>query len=185
MTPAFKTSLATALALTLLTGASLAQSAPEQPPVPDEEQLADYGDGGWHGKRHGHHGRHGGKGRHMMIVDVNSDGIIGEDEAARLADHAFTRMDDDRDGALSESEFVSGPRHGKRWWRGWFSADEAVAVEKVRKDKFAALDTDKNASLSKLEFFAEAKQMLAAADAGKDGKVTPWEFRAAMTGRHP
>ena len=48
-----------------------------------------------------------------------------------------------------------------------------LPVEKVRKDKFATLDTNKDASLDKAEFFAEAKAKLAAADTDKDGKVTP------------
>ena len=66
----------------------------------------------------------------------------------------------------------------KGGWFNWGNSAEAAAVLKVRTDKFAALDTDKNASVSKAEFFVDAKAKLAAADTDKDGKVTPWEFRA-------
>lgn len=155
----------------------------------------DYGRGGY-GKGWGHHGgrggqrmgwgdhgpdgpgRHGG-GRMMRLIDVNGDGVINDDEASSLADFAFMRMDSDRDGAASEAEFTEpgGPGRFGGWLR-WLGKDEAEAVLKVRKDKFAALDADKNGSLSKTEFFADAKAKLAAADADKDGKVTPWEFRA-------
>ncbi len=140
--------------------------------------------GGRHGGKHagmGGHGRHGG-GRMMRVIDANADGVINDDEAASLADFAFMHMDRDRDGAVSEAEFSErrGPgRHGGGWF-SWLGKDEAEAVLKVRKDKFAALDADKNGSLSKTEFFADAKTKLAAADADKDGKVTPWEFRASV-----
>lgn len=150
------------------------------------------GDGegwGW-GRRHGghmgmgHRGKHGGhhRGPHgirmTMIIDANADGVIGADEAASLAEGMFTRLDQNRDEMLDEAEFTTHPGHGG--WRGWFGADaaEVEAVLKVRKDRFAALDTSKDGKLSKVEVFAEMQQKLASADADKDGKVTPWEFRA-------
>jgi uncharacterized low-complexity protein len=137
----------------------------------------------WRGDRRDGHGRHNGE-RHMMrIIDVNADGIINDDEAASLADFAFMRMDQDRDGTLSTAEFTEmrGFGRGDGFARGWFNwggKEEADAVLKVRKDKFTSLDADKNGSVSKAEFFADAKTKLAAADTDKDGKVTPWEFRA-------
>jgi Ca2+-binding EF-hand superfamily protein len=120
----------------------------------------------------------------MRIIDANADGAINDDEAASMADFAFMRMDRDRDGAVSEAEFTQhrgpGGHGGRGGWFRWLAKDEAEAVLKVRKDKFAALDADKNGNLSKTEFFAEAKAKLAAADTDKDGKVTPWEFRASV-----
>ena len=118
----------------------------------------------------------------MRIIDANADGVINDDEAASLADFAFMRMDRDRDGAVNEAEFTEARGPGRRdggWFR-WLAKDEADAVLKLRKDKFTALDADKNGNLSKTEFFADAKAKLAAADADKDGKVTPWEFRASV-----
>ncbi len=131
-----------------------------------------------HGMGEGHGGKHGGGKHGMRMIDANNDGVIGEDEAASMADHAFMRMDDDGDGKITEAEFISG-RHGKRG--GWFNwnSDEKAAIEKLRKDKFASLDANKDASVDKAEFFAEAKAKLAAADLDKDGKVTPWEFRSS------
>ncbi len=180
-----KLSIASALMLSAAFGVASAQQANEASPATSLEETNDQmADGmGRHGGRHGgkhgggegHHGKHGG-GRGMHMIDVNNDGVIGEDEAASMADHAFMRMDDDRDGKVTEAEFLQGPgRH-----RGWFNwnSDEKAAVEKVRADKFATLDANKDKSLDKPEFFAEAKSKLAAADTDKDGKVTPWEFRA-------
>jgi EF hand len=170
-----KISLATALILGTSFGLASAQQTGSQPNV----QIADNSDGqddgfGDHGGRHGGH-----RGGHHMqrMIDTNNDGVIGEDEAASLADGAFNHMDQDQSGTLSEAEYSAGPR-GHRGWFSWNSA-ETAAVLKVRKDKFVSLDTDKNATLSKAEFFAGAKSQLAAADTNKDGKVSPWEFRAS------
>lgn len=169
----FKTLAASAAVLMTLAATPLL--AQEQPPAPQGE-MHDQG-GGWWGKGHGHGKNHGeGRGgRGMRMIDANSDGMIGADEAAAMADRMFMRMDEDRDGSLTEAEYSTPPR-GKRWF-GWGQA-EADAVLKVRKEKFAALDTVKDGKLSKAEFFVESQQMFASADTDKDGKVTPWEFRA-------
>ena len=152
----------------------------------DGDSADNGGDDGYNGRMGRGHGRHGMM-RGGMMLDANNDGVIGEEEAATLADRFFMRLDDNNDGTLSEAEFTTRGGRGEHrgmhrgmGWRAWFglSQDEADAVAKVRKDKFAALDTDKNASLSKAEFFADAKTRLAALDSDKDGKVTVWEFRA-------
>ena len=182
-----KLSIASALMLSAAFGVAAAQQTNETPPTPGVEQADDdmgegmdqrMGEGrgmGHHGGKH-HGGKHG-RGRGMQMIDVNNDGVIGEDEAAALADRAFMRMDDDRDGKVTEAEFISGPRGKRGGWFNW-NSDEKAAVEKVRKDKFTSLDANKDGSLDKTEFFVEAKAKLAAADTDKDGKVSPWEFRA-------
>jgi hypothetical protein len=137
-----------------------------------------------HGGRHGggefsHMERGGGHGKHgMRMIDTNGDGVIGDDEAAALADMAYMHMDADRDGNVTEVEFVAGPRKHKRWFGA--GSEDTAAIEKTRKERFVTLDLDKNAKLTKTEFFADAKAKLVAADADKDGKVTPWEFRAGV-----
>ncbi len=173
-----KLSVASALMLSAAFSVASAQQANDAPPPPGMEQAdGDMGQGRGMERRGGKH--HGGKhGRGMQMIDANNDGVIGEDEAAALADHAFMRMDDDRDGKVTEAEFISGPKGKRGGWFNW-NSDEKAAVEKVRKDKFAILDTNKDASLDKAEFFADAKAKLAAADTDKDGKVSPWEFRAS------
>jgi EF hand len=175
-----KLSIASALMLSAAFGVSQAQQANDAPPAPGVEQVDSDDMGqrdGRHGEgrgKHGGHGRHGGRG--MQMIDANNDGVVGADEAASMAEFAFHRMDDDRDGKVTEAEFTAGPR-GHNGWFNW-NSDEKAAVEKVRKDKFAILDANKDAGLDKAEFFADAQAKLAAADTDKDGKVTPWEFRA-------
>ncbi len=185
MNTILKLTLASALMFSAAIGVAKAQQATDAPSPPaGNEQMdggPDDGQQGWghHGRKHG--GRHGGgRGGHQKLIDVNADGIISDDEAAVLADHAFDRMDQNDDASLNEAEFttIGGGRGHRGGWFSWGNSDEAAAVLKVRKDKFAALDTDKNAAISKVEFFADAKAKLAAADTDKDGKVSPWEFRA-------
>ena len=178
------------VALAVLAGTAaipaMAQSADN---ADDQMQMAGQGlddgpdDGDMRHRRKGRHGGHHGErqggrdgGPRMMMIDANADGTIGEDEAAALADQMFMHHDQNQNCSLTEAEFTTPPHRGG--WFNWGNSDEAAAVLKVRKDKFAAFDTDKNGSVTKAEFFVEAKARLAAADTDKDGKVTPWEFRA-------
>lgn len=165
----FKLTFASALMLGVATGVAHSQEADGAPPADGIEEMEGLG-----GHHKGGHYKRGGRHK-MQIIDANADGVIGEDEAAAVAERHFMHMDRDRDGQLTEAEFTAPPHRG----RGWFNwgGEEAAAVVKVRKDKFAALDTDKNGNVTKLEFFADAKQRLASADTDKDGKVSPWEYR--------
>jgi hypothetical protein len=177
--------IAAVLGLTPMIAPALAQTAepePNQQLAPDQEmgdealdQMAEIHGPGKHGRHH--EGRRGA--RMMRMIDANADGVIGEDEAAAMADRIFMRMDQNSDSTLDKAEYAT-PRHrrGMRAWLG-FGAEEVAAVQKVREEKFATLDADKDGKLIKVEFFAEAKTKFASADADKDGKVTPWEFRAA------
>jgi hypothetical protein len=177
------TTLKLALASTLLAGTvgfATAQTADQPPPPQDEMMMADRGGdrdghGGWHrGRGHGERG-----GRMMRMIDANGDGFIGDDEAAAMADRVYMRLDQNNDGSVDKAEFATPHRRGGiRAWFG-FGADELAAVQKVREEKFATQDADKDGKLTKAEFFADAKARLAAADTDKDGKVSPWEFRAA------
>jgi hypothetical protein len=134
----------------------------------------DAGDGGQH------HRRHGRGGDHMQILDSNGDGFIGADEAAAGADSAFSRLDQNGDRLISESDFTTPHAH-QHWWSVSFSGSndaDAAAVLKAKKDQFASLDADKNGTVSHAEFMANAQKRYELADAKKDGKVSPWAFRA-------
>ncbi len=161
-----------AAALALIVATVVPALAQDSTGQNDTMQMADRGNG------EGHRGGHGKGGRHMQIVDANGDGVIGDDEAATLADHAFNRIDSDGSGDVSVDEFstVRGEGHG---WRNWFGsgAQNDAAVDGL-KAKFATLDADKDGKLTKGEFLADAKARFTAADTDKDGKVSPWEFRA-------
>jgi hypothetical protein len=154
---------------------SMAVSAQTAEQPQPQQQMQNRGDNDrGHG---GHHDGQRGKGRHMMMLDANSDGVIGDDEAASLAERVFNRMDRDNNGEISEAEFTTVRQRGG-WWR-WFGVQDE-AISDAMKVKFAAIDTDRNASVNKAEFLADAKTRYMAADADKDGKVTPWELRGQM-----
>jgi hypothetical protein len=201
MTTISKYAVSTAVLLTLGAGLAFAQQAPAPtPPVPDatsdSAQVADAGpqncmdgegmgdQGRRHGRRHGgdmcgegrggHHG-HGGKGR-GMILDTNADGFIGPDEAAAVADAIFMRIDQNRDNVIDETEATSLPqRHG---WRAWFGGSAPADVTAKLKTAFTERDADKDGKVTKVEFMNFAQGKYASLDTAKDGKVTPWAFRA-------
>lgn len=156
---------------------------------PDDQMMADRGGHGMHGDhrgggRHRHGGMEGMEGMEGMgrmgrmgggrMIDTNGDNVIGDSEAAALADRGFMRLDRDGNGELDEAEFttVRGKRGG--WWK-WSQAQDEGITDGL-KAKFATLDADKNAKVSKAEFMNDAQTRFAAADINKDGKVTAWEF---------
>jgi EF hand len=171
------TSLAFAAFMGAATVAAFAQQSPQpqQPPEPQQQQMGEPGQQMEFRHHHGK-GRHGPGGPGRMMIDANADNVIGDDEAASVADFEFMRLDRDRSNSIEEAEFTARRGPGG-WWRQWTQAQDQGVTDGL-KAKFAALDADKNGGVSKAEYFAEAKSRLAAADADKDGKVTPWEFRA-------
>ncbi len=158
-------------ALAVLVGAAiipaLAQTTtppPAPPPAAEQQdeqemdQMADTQGHGHHRKRHhgmggeemGRHGmgghgmgKHGGPGR---MIDANGDNIIGDSEAAVMADQGFMRLDRDQSGDVDESEFTTVRKRGG-WWN-WSGAQAEGATEGL-KAKFATLDADKNSKVSK------------------------------------
>jgi EF hand len=197
-----KFAVSSAVLMTLATGLAFAQqNAAPTPPAPsattdagsDNGPVADNGphdcmggEGmGDHGRRHGRsrgddmcrEGRGGHRGmRHTMIIDSNGDGFIGPDEAASIADAMFTRIDQNHDNVIDESEVTAmADRHG---WRAWFGGATPADVTAKLKQAFAERDADKDGKVTKLEFMTFAQSRYASLDTAKDGKVSPWAFRA-------
>ncbi len=113
---------------------------------------------------------------HMANIDSDGDGLIGDGEAAAMAEAAFSFMDGDGDGQLSDEEFLNG-HMGWRWGRA-LNRERQKVMQDFRKTRFIEMDADKNSKVSQAEFMASAKLRFQAADSDKDGKVTPWEFHA-------
>ena len=192
-----KYALSTALMLSLASDLAYAQQANTSPTPPaaadqaNANQGPDCGpdagqnddmlqcDGGRGGRHHGrHHDMRGeGRGRHgMMIIDANADGFIGPDEAAALAEGMFMRVDRNHDGAIDEAEATQGP--GQHGWRAWLGQKQADDITAKLKAAFAERDADKDGKVTKQEFMNFAQGKYAALDTAKDGKVSPWAFRA-------
>ncbi|HCL66152.1 MAG TPA: hypothetical protein DIC56_15215 [Rhizobium sp.] len=114
-----------------------------------------------------------GRGR-FPIVDADENGVVSAEEAASAAEEVFAAMDADDNGELTLEEYMTvrmGPQNG-------WNKERQAAREKDKSDRFATMDADKNDSVSQAEFMASSKGRFEGADADKDGKVTPWEWRS-------
>ena len=110
----------------------------------------------------------------MRPIDLNNDGVIGDDEAAAQVEAVFAVMDADDDGEITEEEYMavrmgSGARH---------NGARQKAMQDRKQERFVAMDPDRNGKVTQAEFIAAGKTRFLEADSDKDGKVTPWEFRA-------
>lgn len=175
--------LGTALAVALAVGPAAAQSYGDgpgwfpwsQPGWGDPDRG--WGPGGMMGWRGSDRMMGGwmdapGRGR-FTSVDENQDGAVSAEEAASATDRVFTAMDGDDDGAITREEYLSvrmGPGDG------WNPTRQA-ARQAAKEARYAEMDLDRDGSVSKAEFIDGGKAHFEAADADKDGKVTPWEFR--------
>jgi Ca2+-binding EF-hand superfamily protein len=95
-------------------------------------------------------------------TDSNSDGVIEIDEFYRRLVDVFFLGDANRDGYLTEDEFV-----------------KVVLV----KEDFAELDKSKEGKLSKREFIAARIPMFLVIDTDDDGVLTLTEITAAYEGK--
>jgi len=107
----------------------------------------------------------------LKAADTNADGLISRSEAAalpRLAEH-FDAIDANRDGQVSFEEL--------RAFHARHRGERGKAFMK-------RLDTDGDGKVSRNEALAAAAARFDAADANKDGFLTPEEMRAAHRAQH-
>lgn len=126
----------------------------------------------WYGDRDGRGRRF--QRRSFVAIDANDDGKVTAEEASAHIEMMFLRIDTDEDGVIVEDEFTAfrrGPGRG-------LNKERQAARVKFKKERFAALDADKDEKVTRVEFLEAGRQRFADADADNDGKVTPWEYRA-------
>lgn len=108
-----------------------------------------------------------GDGMKMLTnADANGDGVVTRDEYARARAANFTRMDRNKDGAVSKADF-------KRLAR--FKPDAASRLDTL----IAAMDTDKDGKATRAEFDAAPMPLFDRADANGDGRIDAKEMAAA------
>lgn len=88
-------------------------------------------------------------GDHLAAMDANGDKAVDAAEFTAFADKAFTTLDADRNGTLSQAE-----------------AGSSVSAE-----QFRAVDVNGNGALSKSEFQAASQADFAASDRDKNGML--------------
>lgn len=118
-------------------------------------------------------------------LDANRDGKIdrADREAARanrIGQH-FDRMDTNKDGKLDRAEFMAGHQQGARM--GSMADGKHHGMRRGGGRMMGGMDANADKALSRDEFVNGALKRFDAADANKDGKLTPEERRAAMHGR--
>ncbi|MCW4462023.1 EF-hand domain-containing protein [Sphingomonas sp. BT-65] len=101
-------------------------------------------------------------------ADANRDGVVTRDEYARARAANFARMDRNKDGAVSKSDF-------KRLAR--FKPDAASRLDTL----IAAMDANKDGKATRAEFEAAPMPLFDRADANGDGRIDANEMAAAKS----
>ena len=120
---------------------------------------------------------HGGYFHVIANIDRNLNGLVESDEAAAVREQLFLDMDADRDGVLTEMEYLRmymGPGHfpGSGGPHAEDMADLLAAG-------FQPLDEDGDGGVDKLEFMRGGEVLFAQSDSDSDGdgQVSVWEYR--------
>jgi hypothetical protein len=105
--------------------------------------------------------------------DRNCDGVVSAEEASDNAEEVLQTMDTNEDDRVTFREFMEiRMGHGKA-----LAKQRQAARRSENETWFAEMDADRDAILSRFEFFEAARRHYLKSDANEDGKVTPWELR--------
>lgn len=119
-------------------------------------------------------------------LDGNRDGKLDRsDREARkeafLAER-FAGMDTNKDGKLDRAEFMAGHQRPAAGRSGPGMMERGMGMKHMRA-MMGQMDGNADRALTRDEFVTGALKHFDAADANKDGKLTPEERRAAMHAR--
>lgn len=113
--------------------------------------------------------------------DLDKDGKVTAAEFKTVRDQRFAAMDADRDGVLTEAEYV-GEYEGRLTAQLAASTETAERKEEQRVRqmrqahvRFGVLDSDKNGKMTPAEFDASGVRAFAEQDGDGDGVITAGE----------
>ena len=113
----------------------------------------------------------------FKLVDINSDGVISNDESALRHEQVFVEIDLNDDDTLSIEEYLAVRFGGGSQGAG--GGERSQKMNKRKQARFQLMDRDGDEVVRKLEFLESGKAQHEMADTDKDGKVTIWGYRAA------
>lgn len=125
----------------------------------------------------------GGGKDHMSMMDKDGDGKISAVEHRNATTEMFAKMDANKDGGVTAAELDAAHAGMKEKHEAARSDDKSYdrSGEKAGKmtsaQKIAAMDTDKNGSLSGEEYAAGAQKMFSKMDKDGDGMLTAQEVQ--------
>lgn len=125
-------------------------------------------------------GGHGDRG--FSRIDTDKDGAISKAEFAVGRDTMFQRLDANSDGSFTRAEAAAGAEAWKKKAAdaGKTFSPEREAKHKERAEKmFNDLDADKDGKITKAEFNAAGDKLFARLDVNADGKIVKGEGRPA------
>lgn len=137
---------------------------------------------------------HPGKGGNFEKVDTNGDGVVATTEVEAAALAAFTKIDADADGFLSQDELKAGhegkrsgkmKREGKRAGKGKDGVNIDEWIDPAKKAEWDAMKAERQAEKAErhAEMQAKGAEMFAAADTDGDGRWNKAEFTAVRLER--
>src|SRR5512147_1545567 len=108
--------------------------------------------------------------RYFERLDQKKQGFFTLADMQRIEGKTFKRVDDNKDGELTLSEYNFG-----------IPDERQDVIERFTK-RFRMADADTNGRVTMDEYMAFCANVVAAADTNKDGMVTKEEFIAASSG---
>ena len=108
--------------------------------------------------------------RYFQRLDQKKQGFFTLADMQRIEGKAFKRIDLDKDGELTLSEFTDG-----------IPSDRQDIIDRFTR-RFELADADDSGEVPLHEYMDFCARVVAAADANQDGMVTKEEFVAASSG---
>ncbi len=119
----------------------------------------------------------GGRSTLFQELDRDKDGTVSHAEFMQHRDDQFARLDKNGDGFIDRDEYMTA--------RGPKSVSTSPQVKAMREARFRRINTSGSGKISRTEWNAESERLFAAADANKDGRLTPDELRGPMHQMEP
>ncbi|MBL26904.1 MAG: hypothetical protein CMM50_05045 [Rhodospirillaceae bacterium] len=111
-----------------------------------------------------------------LTLDADGDGVVSSDEAERIAEKRFSRMDVNGDGQIARKEYRYADQRLAAAYRQDQDTYESVRAE--NDTSFDAMDANGDGTITREDFVTKSETAFKDADTDDDGEVTVWEYRS-------